>query len=145
MPAVRGLNFEKETPGPVLQFVVIETFTVALSGFSVFWTLMTVVAEGGTGVGEEGSAVTVSVKAFVSVTVEVLVNSSVGVGVSEGVRVDGGSFVGVKVDLMLKGVFVEVPFRVYFGTVCTPSQALIRLVKKRINKRPFKYLFWNIN
>lgn len=106
---------------------------------------MTVVAEGGKGVGEEGSAVTVSVKAFVSVTVGVLVYTSVGVGVSDGVRVGGGSFVGVKVDLILKGVFVEVPFRVYFGTVCTPSQALIRLMRRRILKRPFKYFFWNIN
>ena len=95
---------------------------------------MTGVAEGGKGV-EEGSAVTVSVKALVSVTVEVLVSTSVGVGVSDGVRVGGGSFVGVKVDLILKGVLVEVPFRVYFGTVCTPSQALIRLVRKRKHKR----------
>ena len=123
----------------------IETFTIALSGFSVFWTLMTGVAEGGKGVGEEGSAVTVSVKALVSVTVEVLVSTSVGVRVSDGVRVGGGSFVGVKVDLILKGVLVEVPLRVYFGTACTPSQALIRLVRKRKHKRPFKYLFRNIN
>jgi len=106
---------------------------------------MTGVAEGGRGVGEDASAVTVSVKAFVSVTVEVLVNTSVGVGVLDGVKVGGGSFVGVKVDLMLKGVFVEVPFRVYFGTVCTPSQAPIRPARMRINKRPFKYLFRNIN
>jgi len=106
---------------------------------------MTVVAEGGEAVGEEGSAVAVSVKAFVSVTVGVLVNTSVGVGVSDGVRVGGGSFVGVKVDLILKGVLVEVPFKVYFGAVCTPSQALIRLMRRRIYKRPFKYFFWNIN
>ncbi len=36
------------------------------------------------------------------------------VEVSEGVKVGGGSWVGVKVDLIWKGVFVDVPLIVYF-------------------------------
>ncbi len=50
----------------------------------------------------------------VSVIVGLLVLVRVIVGVSEGVNVGGCSKVGVKVDLMWKGVFVEVPLMVYF-------------------------------
>ena len=50
----------------------------------------------------------------VSVIVGLLVWVRVIVGVSEGVKVGGCSRVGVKVDLIWKGVFVEVPFMVYF-------------------------------
>lgn len=48
------------------------------------------------GVGDEGS----SVSGTNSVAVEVLVYISVGAGVIDGVNVGGGSFVGVKVDLV---------------------------------------------
>jgi len=51
---------------------------------------------------------------IVSVTVGLLVKVRVIVGVSEGVKVGGGSWVGVKVDLMWKGVLVEVPLMLYF-------------------------------
>jgi len=56
----------------------------------------------------------VSVISSVSVIVGLLVYARVIVGVSEGVKVGGGSLVGVKVDLIWKGVFVEVPLMVYF-------------------------------
>ena len=91
----------------------------------------------GRGVGEAGS----SVSRTSSVAVEVLVDVSVGAGVSDGVKVGGGSFVGVKVDLVWKGVLVEVPLRVYLGDACTASQALLMLVSRRINNKTFPYLF----
>ena len=50
----------------------------------------------GRGVSDEGS----SVSKTNSVAVEVLVDISVGAGVLDGVNVGGGSFVGVKVDLV---------------------------------------------
>ena len=68
-------------------------------------------------VGDGVVAVGVSVISIVSVTVGLLVSVSVIVGVSEGVKVGGGSWVGVKVDLIWKGVFVEVPLMVYFWDV----------------------------
>ena len=98
-------------PGPVLQFVVIDTFTVATSGVLDFLTSAAVVEEAGRDVGDAGS----SVSRTSSVAVEVLVGASVAVGVLVGVKVGGGSFVGVKVDLVRKGVLVEVPLRAYLG------------------------------
>jgi len=65
-------------------------------------------------VGESSDRVGVSVISRVSVIVGELVYVRVSVGVSEGVKVGGGSWVGVKVDLIWKGVFVEVPLMVYF-------------------------------
>lgn len=77
------------------------------------------VRDGVIGVGE-----VVSVVSLVSVTVGLLVSVSVIVGVSEGVKVGSGSLVGVKVDWILKGVFVEVPLSVYFSDVWISSHAL---------------------
>jgi hypothetical protein len=61
--------------------------------------------------------VSVSVTCGVSVTVGLLVKVGLGDAVSVGVNVGGGSLVGVKVDLIWKGVFVDVPFSVYFCDV----------------------------
>jgi hypothetical protein len=100
-------------------------------------TSSTAVEVAGRDVGDAGS----SVSRTSSVAVEVLVDVSVGAGVSDGVKVGGGSFVGVKVDLVWKGVLVEVPLRVYLGDACTASQALLMLVSRRINNKTFPYLF----
>ena len=56
----------------------------------------TVVEVAGRGEGDAGS----SISETYSVAVEVLAAVSVGAGVSDGVNVGGGSFVGIKVDLV---------------------------------------------
>ena len=76
-------------------------------------TSLTAVEVAGRDVGDAGT----SVSRTSSVAVEVLVNASVGAGVWDGVKVGGGSFVGVKVDLVWKGVLVEVPLRVNLGDI----------------------------
>jgi hypothetical protein len=100
-------------------------------------TSATSVEVAGRDVDDAGSSVSITS----SVAVEVLVAVSVGAGVLDGVNVGSGSFVGVKVDLVWKGVLVEVPLRVYLGDDCTASQALLMLVSKRINNKTFPYLF----
>jgi hypothetical protein len=107
-------------PGPVLQLVDLETLTVGFSEEDFSFSVLAV-GEGGFGVGVAGSIeavdVEVSVAVWVSAGVVVSVATGVWEGVFDGVKVGGGSSVGVKVDLMWKGVLVEVPFIVYFGAV----------------------------
>ena len=87
-------------PGPVLQLVDFETFTVGLFGED-FFSSGFVVGEGGFEVGDADSIDAVAVGVYVSVTVGVSVgvdvSEGIGVreGVSEGVKVGGGSSVGV--------------------------------------------------
>lgn len=104
-------------PGPVRQFVVRETFTVAFS--SALGSVALGVALSGRGeiVRDGVEAVGVSVISGVSVMVGLIVNVGVIEGVLDGVKVGGGSWVAVKVDLIWKGVFVEVPFTLYFWEV----------------------------
>ena len=100
MPAVRELIFGYVTPGPVLQLVVTDTLIFASFGVVVSFTAFVEVDVGGSGVADAGSVVGVSVSIGISVAVDVVVLSMVFVGVFEGVYVGGGSFVGVKVDLV---------------------------------------------
>ena len=103
-------------PGPVRQLVVRDTLTIGVLSV-LFWG--SGVAEAGTGddVYVAGSSVGVSVLSNVSVIVGLIVNVGVIEGVWDGVRVGGGSGVEVKVEMIWKGVFVEVPFNVYFWDV----------------------------
>ena len=91
-----------------------ETFTVAFSCGTEVLTLGVAVKGWGELVSDGSDRVGVSVISSVSVIVGLVVNVRVIVGVSEGVKDGGCSRVGVKVDLIWKGVFVEVPFMVYF-------------------------------
>jgi hypothetical protein len=94
LPACKGVSFEYSTPGPVRQFVVIETLTVGSPGSLVFGGL--VLLGIGDAVAEAISTVAVSVSsAGVSVITSVFVGECVSVGVIDAVSVGGGSLVNV--------------------------------------------------